>query len=344
MKNKNIIFLAGALLIMNGFAINLYAQDIHFSQYQASPLIINSSNTGSFDGDYRFGLNYRNQWSSFIKPFVTYSGFFDKLFKKELLGNDSFGVGLVLFSDNAGTAEFSTQSAIGSFGYHKKIDNEGKQVVSFGLQGGIMQKGFNYDNLKFGNQYESAFYNSELESKETFSEQSISYPILHAGLGWYYNYNANLNFNAGFSLFNINMPKESFYGAEDNFLNRRMSLTIGADYLYNPLITISPGILFTGQTKAFEYLVGSTVGYKVREVPLLKVIALMGIWYRSTDAIILAPGLQYNNYRFGLSYDINISSLNNASGGRGALEMSLIYIFNTNPKLGIKRTVPCKRL
>lgn len=342
-KLKNIAFI-GLWLSLSLITISVVAQDIHFSQYQASPLLLNSSNTGSFDGDYRFGVNYRNQWSSFIKPFVTTSGFFDKLIKKELLGNDYIGVGLALFSDNAGTAEFNTQSAFGSMSYHKKLDSEGKQVVSVGFQGGIVQKGLNYDNLKFGNQYESAFFNPDLESKENYSNLNIAYPEFHAGIGWHYNFSEMLNFNAGFSMFNINAPKETFLGDEDNYLNSRMSLTLGADYIYSERLTISPGVLFTGQTKAYEYLLGATMGYTVKDIPLLNVVALMGIWYRSTDAIILVPGIQYNNYRFGLSYDVNISSLSNASGGRGALEMSLIYIFNTNPKLGIKRSVPCKRL
>ena len=103
-------------------------------------------------------------------------------------------------------------------------------------------------------------------------------------------------------------------------------------------------MLFSGQAKAYEYLIGSDVGYAVKDVPLTKITAYFGLWYRSTDALIFVPGLAYNNYRAALSYDVNISSLSNASGGRGAIELSIIYIFNTNPKLGIKRSVPCKRL
>ena len=131
---------------------------------------------------------------------------------------------------------------------------------------------------------------------------------------------------------------------DDFKVTPRFTLNLGADYIYSDLITISPGVLFTGQTKAYEYLLGSTVGYKVKEVPLLKVVALLGLWYRSSDALIIVPGLVYNNYRFGLSYDVNISSLRAASKGQGAVELSLIYILNTNPKLGIKKSLPCKRL
>jgi hypothetical protein len=37
-------------------------QDIHFSQYYASPLSLNPANTGNYDGDWRLMNSYRQQW------------------------------------------------------------------------------------------------------------------------------------------------------------------------------------------------------------------------------------------------------------------------------------------
>lgn len=344
MRNYRQIVIVIMLFLAAGVSRNTTAQDIHFSQYRQSPLMLNAANTGNFEGDYRAGINYRNQWSSFIKPYATTSGFFDKYFEKGFLDNDGWGAGIVLYSDKAGTAIFSTQAVYGNLAYHYKLDAEGKQRVSIGIQGGVIQKGMNYEELKFPNQYTSVFYSDELSNNETFVETNIAYPVIHMGLNYEMKYNEKLDLQGGFSMFNLNKPSESFFGAEDNALNPRMSLSLGADYAYSDIISIHPGILFTGQTKAYEYLVGADVGYSIKDVPLTRIIAFMGLWYRSTDALILVPGLAYNNYRVGLSYDINISSLSNASGGRGGIELSIIYIFNTNPKLGIKRTVPCKRI
>ena len=326
------------------FSLNQgYAQDIHFSQFQASPLLLNPANTGNYDGDYRVGLHYRNQWSSFIKPFVTYAGFFDKKFKKELLGKDFWGAGIALYSDKAGTAEFGTQVVELSLAYHKKLGQD-KHLVSVGLQGGVVQKGINYDDLKFGNQYESVFYNSELENQESYVNNSIVYPQIQVGLNWHFKYTEKMKFNAGISMFNLNTPKESFYEESDNKLSTRFTINAGSDIKYSDQISIRPAILISGQTKATEFILGSDIGYKLRDVPMLKVEALFGIYYRSSDALIFVPGLQYNNYRFGISYDVNLSALREASKGRGAIEISIIYIFNQNEKLGIKRNLPCKRL
>ena len=56
-----------------------FAQDLHFSQFMNSPLTTNPANTGFMpDGDYRLGINYRNQWASVMTiPYKTMSAFGD---------------------------------------------------------------------------------------------------------------------------------------------------------------------------------------------------------------------------------------------------------------------------
>ena len=65
----------GAVLLTGMVA----AQDLHFSQFMNSPLVTNPANTGFMpEGDYRLGINYRNQWSSIMAvPYKTMSAFAD---------------------------------------------------------------------------------------------------------------------------------------------------------------------------------------------------------------------------------------------------------------------------
>ena len=53
------------------------AQDIHFSQYYASPLNLNPAFAGTATCA-RMILNFRNQWPSLAGDYVTYSASFDK--------------------------------------------------------------------------------------------------------------------------------------------------------------------------------------------------------------------------------------------------------------------------
>ena len=52
------------------------------------------------------------------------------------------------------------------------------------------------------------------------------------------------------------------------------------------------------------------------------------IFYRLDDAIIPAFGLNYNNIRAVVSYDINTSDLVAASNNKGGFEFSIMYIWN----------------
>ena len=55
----------------------MHAQDIHFSQFFASPVLVNPANTGNFNGVARLGLNYRDQWGSVSVPYQTFSTYAD---------------------------------------------------------------------------------------------------------------------------------------------------------------------------------------------------------------------------------------------------------------------------
>ncbi|MFM9911534.1 MAG: type IX secretion system membrane protein PorP/SprF, partial [Chitinophagaceae bacterium] len=47
------------------------AQDPNFSQFFVSPLTLNPALTGKFNGDFRIAGNYRDQWPSISKAFIT---------------------------------------------------------------------------------------------------------------------------------------------------------------------------------------------------------------------------------------------------------------------------------
>ena len=64
------VYIAVAFCLLTNF---LVAQDIHFSQFNMSPVNLNPAFTGFFDGDYRGVANYRSQWSSVPVSYSTVS-------------------------------------------------------------------------------------------------------------------------------------------------------------------------------------------------------------------------------------------------------------------------------
>ena len=61
-------------------SLNINAQDIHFSQFYASPLNLNPAMTGVMNCTDRLTLSYRNQWASVLKSnaFNTFTASYDR--------------------------------------------------------------------------------------------------------------------------------------------------------------------------------------------------------------------------------------------------------------------------
>ena len=70
--------------------------------------------------------------------------------------------------------------------------------------------------------------------------------------------------------------------------------------------------LFKESSKYTGNLKGGTVG--------------IGAEYRMNDAFIITSFLEIANYTIGISYDLNTSSLSNASNSFGAFEVALRYV------------------
>ena len=119
-----------------------YGQDIHFSQFYFSPLNLNPAQTGFFNGTQRLALNYRNQWKLAAGgfPYVTYSASFDMhILDNAMTSADIMGVGIIAFSDKAGTGHLAKQGVLASLAYNRDLTGHGVHIVGVGIQGGIVQ-------------------------------------------------------------------------------------------------------------------------------------------------------------------------------------------------------------
>ena len=76
------------------FCCTAKAQDPHFTQYQSSPLLLNPTLTGFFNGDVRISGVYRNQWQNIASPFNTGSFSVDaNVLKGVIRDGDILGIG-----------------------------------------------------------------------------------------------------------------------------------------------------------------------------------------------------------------------------------------------------------
>jgi type IX secretion system PorP/SprF family membrane protein len=185
-----------------------------------SPLTTNPANTGFIpDGDYRIGINYRNQWSSIMAvPYKTMSAFGDAQVTQNQANTGWMGIGGVILRDVAGSGNLTSTKIYGSVAYHQMI-NAGS-LVSAGFNVGWANKQINVANLKFPDQFDGKFFDNKLPTSVVLSDNNISYLDIQLGLNYAYFPNEKVYLNAGYSAHHVNRPHESFFGQAPGVDNR----------------------------------------------------------------------------------------------------------------------------
>jgi type IX secretion system PorP/SprF family membrane protein len=115
------ILVAGGCMLLGTLGVE--GQDLHFSQWFNSPLLTNPANTGFIpDADYRFGANYRNQWSAIMaEPYRTMSIWGDAQVFRDRIENGWMGLGGVIERDDAGASALTSTEVYGSVAYHQMV-------------------------------------------------------------------------------------------------------------------------------------------------------------------------------------------------------------------------------
>src|SRR5687767_13818099 len=122
---KRMFFLFALIL----FAEVSFAQDIHFSQFYASPLTLNPALTGRMNGDYRLAAIYRGQFKSFTSdptftPYATPAASFDIPFIFGKKKNNAVGAGFLFVNDITNNKRLNTVHAQVSVAYIKVLDKK----------------------------------------------------------------------------------------------------------------------------------------------------------------------------------------------------------------------------
>lgn len=323
------------------FGLAVLAQDIHFSQMRYSPLIINPALAGA-EEEMQAIVNYRNQWNSVASPYSTMAASFDMRIKEKQGGSGFLAAGINFYNDVAGDVRMRTTNISANLAYHIRINS--KSTVGTALQLGLGQRGLNPQNGLWGNQFAENEFDQNISSGESFDQMNFSH--FDAGAGMVYHYDNNImdtktnnefSITAGFAAFHINQPEGSFLVGGDDDLAVRWSGFVHSLYgIKNTNLAIMPALYYNRQGSHQELLAGSYLRAVVNKgskvTGFLEELALsFGAFYRLGDAFVSKLMIEYSNYSFGFSYDFNVSSLTQASNGRGGFEFFLKYALPTSP-------------
>lgn len=327
-------FVIIVLTLLNVLIIS--AQDIHWSQFNDNPIFQNPANCGDFKGDYRFIANYRNQWKSVTTPFTTFNLSADGHFSKY----KNLSYGLLLFNDVAGDGKFRTIEFQGNLSYKLNVTSSDKHVIRTGINFGMNHRQINFNLLSFDNQYNGMYYDASLPNNENYATQKNTNLSIGIGANYTLTLSKKESYTFGIGSFNLNKPNQGFYNTIEK-RDIRTNLFIKGKRNLKPDLDLIPSIQFNLQGKYKELILGSSLKYTLIEKPTEYRAVYAGLWFRNRDAFYITGGIDYQNWFFGLSYDVNVSKLVPASNFRGGIEFALRYIiFSFKPKKVIHRICP----
>lgn len=328
----------GLTILIFVLTIMGYTQDIHLSMWDLSPLNLNPANTGQFDGDYRFNANHRNQWSSVTVPFTTYCLSADA---KNILGHKPYSAGIQINQDRAGDGRFNTFQVNLNGAYALELQKDSLHQISFGGQLGFTNKNLTYDPLQFDAQYDGFQYVASLSNQESFARASRSYLNAGIGVSYFKQIDHRKVIRGGISAFNLLKPQQSFFNNSDIKLDVRFNFHAMAEWKLADKWDALPTILLSSQGKYKELNVGGNVRYVLTDFIGMYRAIWGGIFYRNKDAAFISLGMDYDAWKVGLNYDLNVSTLKPASNLRGGFELAVQYIIKlAKPQRVMHRICP----
>jgi len=298
---------------------NLLGQDAHFSQFYANPLYLNPAFAGTVDYP-RISVNFRDQWPSIPRNFITFSGSYDQ-HVNALHG----GIGVLVSADIGGAGIFQTYNA--GIIYNYRLYATTDFVLQFALQANYLASSFLLSRLQFASEIlnPNAPPTLPTDLRNSITSQfdanfgMVGYtPYLYFGLAVHHLLPTKTKF---FTLPGDKwIPKWTAHAGGKITITekKKHEVTFGDIFLYPNLIFISQG--------NFYYL---HEGFYFKFYPFT-----IGTWlrhnFKNLEACIVTCGIEYKVFKIGYSYDFNLTKLER-TGGTHEVSLQFFIPYSSNP-------------
>jgi type IX secretion system PorP/SprF family membrane protein len=330
--------------------IGVQAQDFHYSQFFNAPVYLNPALTGVFNGDLRLQGNYRDQWTDVPVSYRTFSLMADKKFIRRTDRSSFFAAGLGLNYDQAGDGRLSWSDLNLNASYTHYL-SEG-MFLTLGGRAAVAQRRFEPEALRFADQFNfgTGAFDPAFRTGEDFARTNHVFPDFSVGVNFHwqaldryqrYDYKEERSkIDVGIALMHLTTPDQTFIEDIDVPLYRRFSAYAQGVLQLNAPLDLVGGITgqFQGPYREYVAMGGLRVHLNTEPGKQLSLQGALGYRFAEFgDAFYPMLQLEYNAFRVGFSYDINISDFNVATQRNGGPELSVRYVFKK------VRPVPSRR-
>lgn len=319
----------------------LSGQDIHFTQFYASPMNISPALTGIFAGETRLMTNFRSQWHSVPVDFRTVTLAAETKLVNPQANRRFFALGMDFNYDQGGASRlnFTNLSVTGS--YTQRLSS--KFYATVGGQIGVAQRRFRDNGLIFDTQYDplTGGVDPLLPTQEDFSNRRNFFADFNTGVNFRFqtrddnrlvdNLSKRTKIDAGVGIFHLNTPLQNFVEDDIDAISLPVRFTpyMLATIQVSDKVDLIYNTMYQSQGKYRQWLNGVGARLHLNRQPGKQLSVQMVGNYRSYDfAESLAPAFEvhYNTWRVGFSYDVNVSAFQVATDNRSGPEFFVHYL------------------
>jgi type IX secretion system PorP/SprF family membrane protein len=304
------------------------AQDPIFTQYFLIPETLNPGFSGFMETTYT-GIVHREQWPDLDLKIDTDYAFVNTWNEKM---NSGFGLSILNQRENVTNYNYTQINA--NYAYRVKLNDS--WYFRPAIEAGFGLKSFVFQNLLLEDQ---------INIRTGVINSSSVDPMLKNDKVSFFDVSAGMVFNTeslwiGLSMKHLNKPNVSFAANGNVPLDTFFSLSSGyefllADYVdvlflpYETKMLITSNYMQQGRYNRFD--LGTSIQFEKIFFGATAVTnpSKNGINRDLLTSVNLFTGLQYQNLKLGLSYDLNTSSIGKTGG---VYEILLTYQFNLNVK------------
>ena len=370
---KKSLLLLSFVTLMSG----LWAQDLHFTYFEMSPLSFNPAQAGSFSGSIRLNGHFRGQWlgtGGYRTPAIG----IDAPIIKGLRKYDWIGGGISFYRDDAGSGGLITSGGGLNAAYHFGFDKNYSRVFSVGIKYGShsrkLNEGFNLtlrDELISGAPGADVALIPQVSGTDGVQARSNS----DYAIGFLYKAipNKTTNFEIGLAADHLTSPRTSLLvGAgrqpepidpslpppmcpdaadprcsgipvETDRRNIRFTSHANMTRHLNDKVRFSPGALMQFTRTGFEMQAHAIMGYVLDEKKQTIVNAGLGFRAIGPADAQLFLGAEMKDLKIGAAYDLGLVGFQSGSGLQSAFEIAATYIIKIYKKPEVDPVIFCPR-
>ena len=338
MNKKNILL----LFVFFSLVFAMTGQDLNQTNTRYAPLYQNPALTGSFYGTIRLGGTYRDQGRQLLgEGYKTINMFIDAPISISLGKNNWIGVGLQVYNDQAGALQMLTQGVILNGSYHLSFDKKYTNVLSIGVQYGLIQKKLDGDKIVLSSDHVDP--GVPLTDRSVLSTYKAKYKDINIGIAFKSKFTKNSKFTFGVAIYHFGTPE--FKGIKyNNYIDPRVTFHTSLYQGITKRFMIEPQLIVSLSKNAYNIMPQFKSFFKFSKNKRKTDMVYFGLGYRLKDALQIMMGMKYKNFDFGFAYDITTSSAAQYNDHHGGIEFGIFKIIEIHKKKKVTPILICPEL